>query len=78
MEQVVSIGLNSFIRLKKLRVEHLNLDSTEAEKKVTSFDLNKDEIYKQFLSQLSENQTISFIKIERVFVDDNPRWLMLL
>lgn len=78
MEQVVSISLNSFIRLKKLRVEHLNLDSTEAEKKVTSFDLNKDEIYKQFLSQLSENQTISFIKIERVFLDDNPRWLMLL
>ena len=71
MEQVIEIGLNHFVRLKKLRVEHLNPENSE--QSMTSFTQSTDEVYKKFLLQLSENQTISFIKIERVFTNDTPR-----
>jgi hypothetical protein len=56
MEVIVEIGLASFIRLRKLRVEHLN-----------EGDENNEIVYRRFLEQLSENKTISFIKLERIF-----------
>lgn len=59
MEAIVEIGLSSFIRLRKLRVEHLSITSTDHEA-----------IFSRFLEQLSENQTISLIKMERVFTTD--------
>ena len=59
MEAMVDIGLNQFIRLRKLRVEHL-----------TSPDARTSGIFHRFLEQLATNQTILLIKMERVFNED--------
>ena len=59
------VGLNSFIKLKKLRLEHIDTDETF------------DETYATFLRQLKINTTLTFVKVERVFTRDNARLLLL-
>lgn len=61
------VGLNSFIKLKKLRLEHLDTDTAAF----------TDEAYNTFLSQLKVNTTLTFVKLERIFTRDNERLLML-
>lgn len=65
MEAIVDIGLNQFIRLRKLRIEHLEGD------RMTSSDLHC-QVYRRFLEQLGDNQTITFVKLERVFNNNAP------
>ena len=55
---VNEVGLNSFIKLKKLRLEHLE--------SVPEFD----EAFKTFLRALSVNTTLTFVKLERIFTRD--------
>ena len=59
------VGLNSFIKLKKLRLEHLDYHSAY------------DETFQTFLSQLKVNKTLTFVKLERIFVRDNDKLIML-
>lgn len=60
------VGLNSFIKLKKLRLEHLDTETAAF-----------DEVYDTFLGQLKVNTTLTFVKLERIFTRDNERLLML-
>ena len=53
------VGLNNFIKLKKLRLEHLE-----------ATDNAFDEAYGTFLEQLRVNSTLTFIKLERLFSRD--------
>jgi len=57
---VVEVGLNSFLKLKKLRIEHLEADSQQF-----------NEVYEAFLSQLKVNTSLTFVKLERVLTKDN-------
>ncbi len=59
------VGLNSFIKLKKLRLEHLDYHSAY------------DETFQTFLSQLKVNKTLTFVKLERIFVRDNDKLIIL-
>ena len=59
------VGLNSFIKLKKLRIEHIETDQAF------------DETYATFLRQLKANTTLTLVKLERVFTMDNARLLLL-
>ena len=65
MRCVNQAGLNSFLKLKKLRLEHLE---TESDHKDT---------YDTFVEQLSKNLTLTFIKLERFFTQDNEMVLKL-
>lgn len=50
------IGLNSFVKLKKLRIEHLEATGS-----------NFAATYELFIGQLKINTSLTFIKLERVF-----------
>ena len=65
MSCITEVGLNSFIKLKKLRLEHIETDQTF------------DETYATFLRQLKSNTTLTFVKLERVFTRDNASILLL-
>jgi len=65
MVAINAAGLNSFIKLKKLRLEHL-----EAESKY-------EETYTTFLQQLKSNTTLTLVKLERIFTRDNAKLLLL-
>lgn len=65
MASINEVGLNSFIKLKKLRLEHLEAESAF------------DETYAQFLRHLKSNTTLTFVKLERIFTRDNTKLLML-
>ena len=64
MNIVNEVGLNSFSKLKKLRLE--NLEGTAFSK-----------VYTSFIEQLRSNQTITFLKLENVFVKENEQLLIL-
>ena len=64
MQCLVEIGMNAFLKLKKLRIEHLS-------------GIENDQTYNVFLQQLSQNQTLRLIKLEQVFTDDSARFAML-
>ena len=64
MQCLVEIGLNNFLKLKKLRIEHLS-------------GTDNDEIYNVFLQQLRQNQTLTLIKLEQVYPDDPARFELL-
>jgi len=53
---VNEVGLNSFLKLKKLRMEHLEANSHQF-----------NEVYEAFISQLKVNTSLTFVKLERVF-----------
>lgn len=55
MECINQVGLNNFVKLKKLRLEHLETDP------------KFDEAYQTFLSSLRQNTSIVFVKLERLF-----------
>jgi hypothetical protein len=57
---VNEVGLNNFLKLKKLRMEHLEADGQQFH-----------EVYEAFLSQLKVNTSLTFVKLERVFTKDN-------
>ena len=59
------VGLNSFCKLKKLRLEHLDA--------APAFDA----AYEDFIANLRVNTTLTFVKLERVFTHDNARLLLL-
>lgn len=66
MENINEVGLNSFIKLKKLRLEHLEAENPY------------EETYTTFLRHLMTNTSVTFIKVERVFTRDNNKLLMLI
>ena len=65
MASINEVGLNSFIKLKKLRLEHLEAEAAH------------EETYSLFLTHLRANTTLTFVKLERVFTRDNSKLLML-
>lgn len=66
MASINEVGLNNFIKLKKLRLEHLETDSAY------------EDTYKLFLRHLKTNTSLTFIKIECIFTRDNNKVLMLI
>ena len=65
MVSINQVGLNNFIKLKKLRLEHLETQPAF------------DEAYLTFLNALKANTTLTFVKLEQIFKQDNERLLML-
>lgn len=59
-----AIGLNNFAKLKKLRIEHLEGNQNE-------------KAWSDFLTQLQTNSTITHIKIEHLFPEENSKLLLL-
>mmetsp|Transcript_25913 Transcript_25913/g.34690 ORF Transcript_25913/g.34690 Transcript_25913/m.34690 type:complete len:173 (-) Transcript_25913:766-1284(-) len=66
METINEVGLNSFIKLKKLRLEHLEAESAY------------EETYTTFIRHLKANTSITFIKVEHIFTRDQNKLLMLI
>ena len=66
MQNINEVGLNSFIKLKKLRLEHIESEPMY------------EETYMTFLRQLKTNKSVTFIKVERIFTRDNNKLLMLI
>ena len=64
MQSLTDIGMNTFSKLKKLRIEHLS-------------GSENDKIYNQFLFQLSQDQRLKMVKIESIFPDDPIRFSLL-
>lgn len=54
------IGLNGFVKLKKLRMEHLE-----------AIGANFAATFELFICQLRANTSLQFIKLERVFTQSN-------
>ena len=66
MQSVNEVGLNNFVKLKKLRLEHLEAENAQF-----------DEIYQTFLDQLKSNSTLTFVKLERVCPRNNDKLMQL-
>lgn len=66
METINDVGLNSFIKLKKLRLEHLESDPRH------------EDTYTNFIRHLKTNTSVTFIKVERIFTRDHNKLLMLI